>query len=223
MCVKETINVPFSVWGVARYNKNKLVITCPDDRQPCLKLVDITGRVYWTLRGRRLFYKPWYVRGHNNDVMVTDWNGVVTKIDGQSGKIISRLQKKDKKLKGITVDSDGIIYVCCGESNEVSLLTEDFSQDRTILSANGRLRTDPQAIVYDDQAKQLILSYKDCNKVDVFKVDSLPKLILCMSLRVAKFLIFCIALILVILTGTAVLLDTGQNIAILFLFLYGIS
>ena len=144
-----------------------------------MKLIDLTGKVYWSVssdqHGQSLFCSPWYLDSHDagrsSTVIVTDLdNHTLTLLNGETGEVITRRQLQGKRPKGVTTDTAGNVYVCYYWTDEVSVLSEDVSEEKILLSRQDGLSGCPRAIVYDDKTHQLLIS---CNKniVDSFKLS----------------------------------------------------
>ena len=181
LSIQKTTQLSYDVRGISRYN-DKLVVASPDSKPPSVKLIDQTGRVYWSVstdqQGQPLFSGPLYVSspaiGRLSTVMVTDWsNGTLTLLNGDTGEVITRHQLEERKNpENITTDSDGNVYICYWETSEVAVLAGDLSEEKILLSTQNGLDDKPQAILYDDQAKRLIISYgQRCNNVDRFQLS----------------------------------------------------
>ena len=183
LSIKATTPLSYDVHGISRYN-DKLVVTSPDSDPPSVKLIDQTGRVYWSVssdqQGQPLFSRPRYVSspggGRSSTVIVTDRSkDTLTLLNGDTGEVITRHQLKDRKNpEGITTDSDGNVYVCYCRTSEVAVMSGDLSEEEILLSGRDGLDDPPQAIVYDDEAHQLIISYWGilcCDNVDRFQLS----------------------------------------------------
>ena len=184
LSIKTTTQLSYNVGGISRYN-DKLVVTSSYSTPPSVKLIDQTGRVYWSVssdqQGRPLFSKPWYVSspgdGRSSTVIVTDWgNHTLTLLNGDTGEIINRRQLKGKDPNGVTADSAGNIYVCYRVTSEVAVLSGNLSEEKILLSAKDGLRYLPKAIVCDDEAHQLTISYygqfpSGCDDIDCFQLS----------------------------------------------------
>ncbi|MEW8487698.1 MAG: hypothetical protein AB2705_21155 [Candidatus Thiodiazotropha sp.] len=187
LSIKTTTQLPYDVHGISKYN-NKLVVTSPGSNPASVKLIDQTGRVYWSVssdqQGQPLFSRPEYVsspgNGRSTTVIVTDTgNNTLTLVNGGTGEVITRHQlKQGKHPKGVTTDSDGNVYVCYYWTNWVAVLSGDLSEEKILLSEQDGLSGSPKAIVYDDEAHRLIISYDTpgffrwgSNQVDVFQLS----------------------------------------------------
>ena len=188
LSIETTTKLSYDVHGISRYN-DKLVVTSPYSNPPSVKVIDKTGRVYWSVssdqHGWSLFIQPWYVcspgEGRSSTVIVTDWvNDMLTLLNGETGEVIARRQLKEgKDPRGVTTDSHGNVYVCYRGTDELALLSGDLLVEKILLSGSliqillsrqGSLSSHPQAIVYDCITHQLILSYYDQGTVDIFKL-----------------------------------------------------
>ena len=180
MSINDTIRVSYDVEGISKYGE-KLVVTS-DSHMPSVKLIDKTGRVYWSVstdgQGQPLFQYPWYVISdiERNIVTVTDCgNNTLTVLNGDTGDVIKRRSVKYKGLRGVTTGPSGNIYVCYYYTREVAELTGDLAEERILLSQQDGLDDEPLAIVYDKSCGQLITCYGFCgsdrNSVDVFDLS----------------------------------------------------
>ena len=181
MSINDTTRVPYHVYGISKYGE-KLAVTSYSPRPASVKLIDKTGRVYWSVStdGQRqsLFSKPWYVTSdiERNTVTVTDWgNNTLTVLNGDTGDVIKRRSVKDKSPQGVTTGPSGNIYVCYFDTREVAELTGDLAEERILLSQQDGLGDSPWSIVYDKSCGQLSTSYgyysSDNNSVDVFDLS----------------------------------------------------
>ena len=185
LSIKTRTQLSYYAYGISRYN-NKLVVTSPDSEPPSVKLIDQTGRVYWSLssdqQGQPLFRWPWYVcspgAGRSSTVIVTDrGNHTLTLLNGDTGEVITRRQlKRGKYPRGVTADSAGNIYVCYWLTFKVAVLSGDLSEERVLLSTQDGLNHQPEAIVCDDEAHLLTISYygqygSGCDDIDSFQLS----------------------------------------------------
>ena len=181
MSINDTTRVPCEVGAISQYGE-KLAVTSHSPEPASVKLIDKTGRVYWSVstdgQGQSLFSIPQYVTSDidRNIVTVTDWeNNTLTVLNGDTGDVIKRRSVKDKRPFGITTGPSGNIYVCYCNIREVAVLTGDLSEERILLSQQDGLGHLPQAIAYDKSCGQLITSYayysSDKNSVDVFDLS----------------------------------------------------
>ena len=181
MSINDTTSVPYDVRGISKYGE-KLIVTSCSLFDNSVKLIDKTGRVYWSMssddQGQSLFEYPQYVTSdiERNTVTVTDsGNKTLTVLNGDTGDVIKRRSVKDKRPYGVTTGPSGNIYVCYSDTREVAELTGDLAEERTLLSRQDGLSDEPLAIAYDKTSGQLITSY-DClsdidNYVDVWELS----------------------------------------------------
>ena len=181
MSINDTTRVSYDVDGISKYGE-KLVVTSDSHMPISVKLIDKTGRVYWSVstddQGQTLFKYPWYVTSdiERNTVTVTDYgNKTLTVLNGDTGAIIKRRSVEDKSPAGVTTGPSGKIYVCYSDTHEVAVLTGDLSEERILLSQQDGLGYIPWDIAYDKSCGQLITSYgyyrSDKNSVDVFDLS----------------------------------------------------
>ena len=174
------VKLNFIVYGIAPY-KAKLIVTCPSTSSSSVKLIDLTGRVYWSTetdqQGQKLFQNPWYVTCYDDGkaavaIVSDDGNHSLTVLNANTGDVITRRKVDGKSPRGVTTDTVGNIYACYGQTHEVAVLSKDLSQEKILLSQRDGLSTFPQAIVYDASAGQQLLVSNSCydmsSKVDNF-------------------------------------------------------
>ena len=181
MSINDTTRVSYDVWGISKYGE-KLAVTSHSPEPASVKLIDKTGRVYWSVssddQGQPLFRFPQYVTCDidRNTVTVTDrGNNTLTVLNGDTGDVIKRGSVKDKGPRGVTTGPSGNIYVCYYYTREVAELTGDLAEERILLSQQDGLGNWPYAIAYDKSCGQLITSYYLAsggrNSVDVFDLS----------------------------------------------------
>ena len=165
MSINDTTRVPYDVWGISKYGQ-KLAVTSYSPKPASVKLIDKTGRVYWSVysddQGQSPFNNPQYVTSdiEKNTITVTDWwSNTLTVLNGDTCDVIKRRSVKDKRPKGVTTGPSGNIYVCYDETREVAELTGDLAEERILLSQQDGLGVRPYAIAYDKSCGQLITSY----------------------------------------------------------------
>ena len=176
MSINTTTALSYGVLGISQYGE-KLVVTRKIPEPASVKLIDRTGRVYWSVlsddQRQSLFSKPRFVTSdiERSTVTVTDFgNNTLTVVNGDTGDVIKR-SVKDKRPYGITTGPSGNIYVCYAKTREVTELTGDLSEERTLLSQQDGLGDGPWSTAYDKSCGQLITAYAldiiDGNNVDI--------------------------------------------------------
>ena len=179
MSIKGTVELPFDVVAIVPYQDKLLVTTLPLSSPASVKLIDLRGRVYWSAEtdqeGQWLFSRPEYVTcyddGGSAAVIVSDWSKhILTVLNADTGDVITRHQVKGKGLYGVTTDTTGNILVCYYSTDEVAVLSKDLSQENVLLSKSDGLSGRPQAIVYDAEDHQLLVSNHQDPRVYCFKL-----------------------------------------------------
>ena len=181
MSINDTTRVSYDVCGISKYGE-KLAVTSHSPEPASVKLIDRTGRVYWSMssdgQGQSLFSNPPYVTSdiERNTVTVTDCgNKTLTVLNGDTGDVIKRRSVKDKGPRGVTTGPSGNIYVCYRDTREVAELTGDLTKERIFLSKQDGLGVRPYAITYDKISGHLITSYNwfggNSNSVDVWELS----------------------------------------------------
>ena len=181
LTVKQTIDLNFKPYGITKYG-DKFIVTSEHTTPPSVNMIDVTGKVLWTLstdkQGQPLFQFPWYVNscgdGETSSVIVADsGNNTLTSVrvrNGVRGEVVARRQVW-KLPHGMTSDSNGNIYVCYRLSGEIALVNEDLSEEKIVLSRNDGLDIGPQAIAFDESTHQVIISYwRDNNFIQIYQL-----------------------------------------------------
>ena len=177
--IKATTEVPYRISGITKY-KSKLVVSSYSISGAFVNLIDLTGKVYWSLsadqQGTPLFWRPQYLTSHDegrsSTVIVTDQSeDMLTLLNGETGEFITRRPLQRKFPKGVTTDAAGNVYVCYWNTSEISVLSGDLSEEKILLSSEDGLNIYPKAIVYDDKTNQLFISCKDKAVVNSFKLS----------------------------------------------------
>ena len=164
MSINNTTALSYKVGGISQYGE-KLAVTSSSPEPRSVKLIDKTGRVYWSVssdgQGQSLFCQPVLVTSDidRNTVAVTDCgNDTLTVLNGDTGDVIKRRSVKDKTPLGVTTGPSGNIYVCYKCTCEVAVLTGDLAEERILLSQQDGLGDRPWSIAYDKTSGQLITS-----------------------------------------------------------------
>ena len=173
--VIRTHPVPFNICGICKFNDKLIAVS--RDSPVAVKMFDMSGKVYWSvsknLERQRLYSLYVLTQGDTRvpSVIVTDVDmHALFCISGDDGKITRKFQLKGKMPRGITSDSDGNIYVCLFGTDEIVVLNKDMSEEKVLLSKRDKLRENPEAIVFDNNSRCLIVSYMYGDFLDIFKV-----------------------------------------------------
>ena len=176
----DTTRVSYDVDSISQYGE-KLAVTSHSPEPASVKLIDKTGRIYWSVstddQGQSLFNNPKYVTSdiERNTVTVTDCGtNTLTVLNGDTGDVIRRRSLIYKSPEGVTTGPSGNIYVCCYNTREVAELTGDLAEERIPLSQLDGLGNWPHGIAYDKISGHLITSYNwfdgDRNSVDIWEL-----------------------------------------------------
>ena len=177
LAIKREVQVPFYIHGVTRY-KDYLIVTCLHAAPPTVKLLDMTGKVIWSLStgdtGQPLFKYSLYVSsfpdGKSSSVIATDnGNHTLTLLNGDTGEVITTRQLERKFPKGVATDIAGNVYVCYSGTDEVAVLSADLSREKILLSGQQGLRSNPQAIAFHEMSRQLVISYYEDSGIDIYQ------------------------------------------------------
>ena len=180
--IKTKTKMPFNMRGICQC-KDKLIVTSPFFIPRSVKLINLKGKTDWSVssdKGTELFVSPLYVSKLNNgssSVVVTDGEkGMVTCINGDTGKVLAKWHKKVTEPTGVTTDINGNIYICNSKNHEIVILNEDLTEESVFLKRKDGLSTNPHTIAYDPSANQLVVGYAVWNiklrdSVDVFQIE----------------------------------------------------
>ena len=181
LTVKHKIDLNFMPFGITKIG-DKLVSVSRDTTPPSMNIIDMNGDTLWTLsadtQGQELFQRPYYVcscgDGETSSVIISDNDHrTLTSVrikDGVSGEIVARRKVIGRGCSGITINSNGDIYVCYRWSSEVALLNEDLSEQKIIVSKEGCLDKYTQAIAYDQTTNQIILSFLTKDTIHIYQL-----------------------------------------------------
>ena len=177
MSINDTTKVSYDVDSISQYGE-KLAVTSHSPEPASVKLIDKTGRIYWSVstddQGQSLFNNPKYVTSdiERNTVTVTDCgNNTLTVLNGDTGDVIKRRSVKEGSPEGVTTGPSGNIYVCYYNTREVAELTGDLAEERILLSQQDGLGGGPRVIAYDKSCGQLMTSYWFSNSVDIWELS----------------------------------------------------
>ena len=98
LSISGTVQLDFTARGICSC-KDNLIVTCPDTKPPSVKLIDQTGRVYWSVstdqQGRQLFEAPRYVcchEGVTSTVVMTDiMKNTLTLMKADTGEVVTHV------------------------------------------------------------------------------------------------------------------------------------
>ena len=170
--VQTSISLGYVVVGVATYH-DKLVVTSWNEPKS-VKMIDMNGQELWSVSkgpdNQQLFYNPYAVvinkMNDTDTVIVSDWGKeLLTILSTSNGTLLKTIDVKGKAPHGLTVDNNGNIIVCCFDTREILIWSNDFTNPR-ILLAGQELRGKPCGIVYSCRASELLVAYNKTNEID---------------------------------------------------------
>ena len=175
--VQRSISLGYCVIGVTTYH-DKLVVTAWDEPKS-VKMIDMNGQELWSVSkgpdNQQLFDNPYAVvinkMSDTGTVIVSDWGKeLLTILSTSNGTRLKTIDVKGKLPLGITVDNNGNIILCCRNTREISVWSNDFANSRILLSGQ-ELRPYPCDVMYSCRAGELFVAYYDDNEIDRFQLS----------------------------------------------------
>ena len=181
LSLKSKSKLDYEIYAMVAYNGN-LAVTC-ETSPDTTKLITIDGRVLWSVlrdtTGQDLFNYPHgititSITDTTAVVVVSDTgNDTLTLLEAQTGTFIRSIDVGEgKKPWGITTDSDGNVYVCYCDTNEIHVWSADFQESKILLTRGDLLGESPRYNVYSAVNNSLYVSYNGSsdsrNTVDSF-------------------------------------------------------
>ena len=147
-----------------------MYVACSDGKTSKILVLDETYKTVRTIRpADDILKQPQYmcVDTKAEKLYVSDfYNGVITlSFDGEE---ISRLMDNNlTEFGGITMDTDGIVYLCAGKPYGVYKLSKKGSSALALVTwSEGKI--DPQAITYSDKSETFVVTSCKSNKAFCF-------------------------------------------------------
>ena len=177
--VQRSVSLGYKVLGITTTHKDKLVVTT-NTVPPSVRMIDMNGKEVWSVSkgpdNQQLFDIPRYiVTSKINDtetVIVTDWRKeTLTLLNANNGSLLKIVDIKGKDPRGITVDSDGNIFVACYKTMEICVWSNDFTKSRTLISRKD-LERKPHYIAYSRSTDTLYIGYRGvCDYIERFQLS----------------------------------------------------
>ena len=170
--IKDTIYLPFDVYGIS-YNNGTLYVTTGHGTNPTqVKALDRRGTEQWSVE-HRMFENARYVCINSDSrwIAVTDhWNTSITVLDANSGAVITHRQLEEntlgKWLLGVSVDNFDNIFVC--GSIKIEALSEDLKTENVLFNLRDKWL---KAIAYDKKNHQLTISHGNSDSVSCLQLS----------------------------------------------------
>ena len=176
--VQRSVSLSYRVWAITTY-KDKLVVTTRTTTRS-VRMIDRNGKEVWSVSkgpdNQELFDAPWYiVTSKINDtetVIVSDCGKeTLTLLNVNNGSLLKIIDMKEKDPRGITVDSDGNIFVACYNTREICVWSNDFTKSRTLISGKD-LEMTPGCIAYSSSTDTLYIGYNTyCDYIERFQLS----------------------------------------------------
>ena len=168
--LKEKIKLGFKVGAVSVY-EDKLIVNCFDDPRS-VKMIDRTGRVYWSTslddKGEPLFAAPvrntCFVENKALVVFIADtWftNHSITKLNGDTGEVINvcKLAEPEYDVPGITHDARGNLFVSYRQTHGFAVLSSNLDCRKTLLTITEGLGPRPNTLTYNESNGELFVTF----------------------------------------------------------------
>ena len=176
--VQRSVTLGYSAWCIATY-KDKLVVTTHTTPHS-VRMIDRNGKEVWSVTkgpdNQQLFDTPLYiVTSKINDtetVIVSVYRkNTLTLLNANNGSLMKIVDMIGKIPIGITVDSDGNIFVACSRTREICVWSNDFTKSRTLISRKD-LEGTPNCIAYSRSTDTLYISYcGNCDYIEIFQLS----------------------------------------------------
>ena len=162
--------------GITTY-KDKLVVTTCVPRG--VIMLDMNGETVWSVDlsdYEHFLIAPIYaVTSKINDtetVIVSDCTKeTLTLLNANNGALLKIVDMEGKEPYGITVDSDGNIFVACAKPNGICVWSNDFTKSRTLISQKD-LEMAPGSIAYSSSTNTLYIGFHDpCDYIERFQLS----------------------------------------------------
>ena len=177
LSLRSESKLDYRIDAMVAYNGN-LAVIC-DTEPVTTKLITIDGGVLWSVcrdtAGQDLFDSPYgiiitSITDTTAVVVVSDAaKNTLTLLDAQTGKFIRGDVGEGKCPCGITTDSDGNVYVCYWNGDEIGVWSADFQESKILLSGD-KVGKFPCYIVYSAVDNNLYVSYEGGSTVDSFRL-----------------------------------------------------
>ena len=182
--VKNAINTPMFVKSVICY-EDRFIISNQFSSPVTVNMIDKIGQTYWTTNlhhndGAQAQSSTHRDMTKSNITVVDREGGTIHTLNAISGAIQNTGKLEGKSPQDITVGPAGNILATFMNTNEIAVLSTDFSDCKILLSHRVRHKTKqtdsdsklscekPYALAYDDTTHELLVSYVNHDEVDSF-------------------------------------------------------
>ena len=162
-------------YGIRHYS-SELVVLCDDGFSTTeVQVLGLQGETKTTISmnksGKSALKNPWYLalNPDGQQFYITD-RGRLVCLD-ISGSVM--FEYKDNNLenaRGVTIDHQGILYVCGTTSNNIFEVTADGNSGKVFISETDI--TAPEAVCYNDEKRLLLVTSVGSDVVTVFKIQT---------------------------------------------------
>ena len=172
----DSMALGYLIIGITPY-KDKFIVTSWEEPKS-VKMIDRNGQEVWSVskdpHEQLLFDKPLHAMAFEmidrNAVVVSDWaKETLTLLDAGTGNLLKTVGLNSKQPFGLTVGTDGNIFVCYRGSREICVWSNDLSKSVTLL-ADQDIRSEPTDIAYNRNTNQLFISYYKTDEIDRFQI-----------------------------------------------------
>ena len=182
MMIRKKIKMKCPVSAISSC-KDKIIVNCREGTG-CIKLIDRSGKVYWSRsidsEERQLFEYPrcnnCYKYNKKPHVIITDYNKqTITMLNGKTGDVKAICGTNGKNAFGVSNDKEGRIYVCYRDTSEIAVWTPDIQKHSILLSESDGLGNWPNCIKYVNKLSMLYVAYsalkESRNFIDCFQFN----------------------------------------------------
>ena len=162
-------------YGIRHYS-SELVVLCDDGFSTTeIQVLGLQGETKTTISmnksGKSALKNPWYLalNPDGQQFYITD-RGRLVCLD-ISGSVM--FEYKDNNLenaRGVTIDQQGLLYVCGTTSNNIFEVTSDGNSGKVFISETDI--TAPEAVCYSDEKRLLLVTSVGSDVVTLFKIQT---------------------------------------------------
>lgn len=162
-------------YGIRHYS-SELVVLCDDGFSTTeVQVLGLQGEIKTTISmnksGKSALKNPWYLalNPDGQRFYITD-RGRLVCLDITGSVMFEFKDTNLENARGVTIDRQGLLYVCGTTSNNIFEVTADGTSGKVFISETDI--TAPQAVCYNDEKRLLLVTSVGSDIVTVFKIQT---------------------------------------------------